>query len=224
MTTDSVGAGNVSGRQGNSGTIDYREPKQHDSPHLYGSREKNPHVSRQAEVKSTVRSSESKRNSVNRSNSPDQNARFTNPQTKNFTPGVAAQPLGRASQAASQSSAQSATINNRSPLLDFSGGPTANTLTTNAVSTNNIGSTSTGSTNSDPAAATDASKTTDGNLDAALFENNFPASKEGEVKISIDETHYISCQPIEANGPPCMCTYTVVDADGSNSWTEDNCS
>ncbi len=55
-------------------------------------------------------------------------------------------------------------------------------------------------------------------------ESDFPASLENTVKVDLDETQTISCRPVVADGPPCMCTFTLSDANGSTSEVVNNCS
>lgn len=163
-------------------------------------------------------SSATKRQNVNRNNTPAQNSSYRNYQEQGYS---------------EERAVQSTTINGVSTYskpssLNFSNTSTTNTSATssNSGSSTNTGSVATSGSSSSTNSGSSSGTTSSGNSSAntSITENNFPASKENEVKISIDETHYISCQPVEANGPPCMCTYTIVDADGSSSRTEDNCS
>ncbi len=115
--------------------------------------------------------------------------------------------------------------NNSSSLFNYSNVGNSNfSATTDSASTNtnNVGNSDNNTvfstTNDNPIVASDA----DDNVPTSG--NDFPVSLENTVKIDLDETQTISCRPIVANGPPCMCTFTLSDAGGSVSEVVDNCS
>ncbi len=119
----------------------------------------------------------------------------------------------------SSTDSTSAIINNRSSIFNYSNdGHLTGVDTTNSSTTN-----TTGNNESNSSTVTDHVVTSDADEDTGT-ENNFPSSLENTVKIDLDETQIISCRPVVANGPPCMCTFTTSDASGSVSEVVDNCS
>ena len=121
----------------------------------------------------------------------------------------------------SSTDSPSAIINNRSSIFNYSNDghlTGVNTTNSSAININTTGSNeSSSSTVIDHVVISDADEDTG-------TENNFPSSLENTVKIDLDETQIISCRPVVANGPPCMCTFTTSDASGSVSEVVDNCS
>ncbi len=98
---------------------------------------------------------------------------------------------------------------------------------------NSVNNSTVTNTNNSTSSGSNSISTTDGAIpdptpnvpdDAALPDVEYPVILAHEVQIDLDETQYISCRPVEANGPPCLCTFTREDASGSSSQVVNSCS
>jgi len=126
-------------------------------------------------------------------------------------------------------SSESQSYNNAPSLFNYSDSGNTSSVNT-STSTSATSATSTGNTGTGATTTTESDTTSDvtefdvisDTSDTA--ESDFPATLENTVKIDLDETQIISCRPVVANGPPCMCTFTTSDASGSVSEVVDNCS
>ncbi len=112
--------------------------------------------------------------------------------------------------------------NKTSSLFNYSNNGNSSSVNTTSTSTTNTSSTTT--TEGDTTSIVDDSDVFFDTNDNT--ENEFPASLESTVIEDLDITQTISCRPVVANGPPCMCTFTMSDASTDTSVTEvvDNCS
>jgi len=116
----------------------------------------------------------------------------------------------------------SPSFNNKTPsIFNYSSIGNSSSVNTTSTSATNTSTSSTITIESD---TTPNINDPDVIPDINNIENEFPASLDNTVKIDLDETQTISCRPVVANGPPCMCTFTTSDASGSVSEVVDNCS
>ena len=105
---------------------------------------------------------------------------------------------------------------NRQSLFNYSDTSSASISGTANADSDSVTSENDAVLNDTPAVAPDGGNT----------EINFPPSMEEEVITDLGVTQTISCRPVVANGPPCMCTITTTDTNTNRivSEVDDNCS
>ncbi len=109
------------------------------------------------------------------------------------------------------------------PAFSFYSGGANSVNSSTTTNTTNITSPDSSNTDNDsvPREKVDNPVTPD---DTVLSEGACSVPLTHEVQIDLDETQYISCCPVVASGPPCLCTFTREDASGSSSQVVNSCS